>query len=117
MVTWSFFRSWLFVYIAVSAGFSQRVCGHDMIQSPAEVASECIWGSVIPECVLVWLLAVHSEYIDKSPLCRLFEAVTDFGVKTDMPTNKSRLIASPNNEPSASVYSATSGANWMIKGK
>lgn len=92
MVAGSFGKAGLFVDITSGALLGEGPGGHDVVQSPAKVSPESAAGPVVPEGILAWLIAVHSEYINKTPIDDSIEGFMYIGVVTDVAEEGNRVV-------------------------
>ena len=79
-----FGKAWLFVYIAGGAFFRQRLCRHNVVQSPAQIPPDRIGHPEIPKRILPDLFAVHPEDIRKSPFHNRLQRLMNIRMKTDV---------------------------------
>src|SRR3990172_6754691 len=113
MVAGPFGHSRLFVYITRGGLFRKRSCGHNMVQTPSEVALERIPGAVVPERVLPCFFAVHPEHSDKSPLHNPLQSLMDFRMVAHVPQQTHRVVNIYRRRRHVQIPDPDEGNGWL----
>ncbi len=72
------------VHFAGRAPICTWLCGHDVVNAPATVSFKRVFCSVIPECILAFILIVQAECVYKSPVVDCVEGLADFRTVANM---------------------------------